>query len=129
MGTSGIVLCDTNIFIELFKGNQEVVKEVQKIRDQNVAISIVSASELVYGALNKKELAVWMRNIEDLITFQLDEAISERAFELMKRYSLSHDLDLPDSLIAATALVKGVPLYTLNVKGFRYIEGINLYGK
>jgi len=84
---------------------------------------------LVYGALNKKELAVWMRNIEDLITFQLVEAISERAFELMKRYSLSHDLDLPDSLIAATALVRGVPLYTLNVKDFRYIEGINLYGK
>jgi tRNA(fMet)-specific endonuclease VapC len=45
----------------------------------------------------------------------------------MERYALSHKLTIPDALIAATALVNNVDLYTLNVKDFRFIEGVNLY--
>jgi predicted nucleic acid-binding protein len=45
----------------------------------------------------------------------------------METYSLSHKLSLPDALIAATALVHDLKLYTLNVKDFRFIAGLELY--
>lgn len=45
----------------------------------------------------------------------------------METYSLSHNLNLPDALIAATALSHDVQLYTLNLKDFRFIPGLNLY--
>lgn len=57
----------------------------------------------------------------------VSEAISERALKLLEAYSLSHHLDVPDAFIAATALVHNIPLYTFNLKDFRYIEGIDLY--
>ena len=45
----------------------------------------------------------------------------------MIRYSLSHKITIPDALIAATALVHDISLYTLNIKDFRFIEELNLY--
>jgi predicted nucleic acid-binding protein len=45
----------------------------------------------------------------------------------METYSLSHKLSIPDALIASTALVYNLDLYTLNLKDFRFIEGLNLY--
>jgi predicted nucleic acid-binding protein len=45
----------------------------------------------------------------------------------METYSLSHKLSLPDALIAATALVHDLKLYTLDVKDFRFIAGLELH--
>lgn len=41
----------------------------------------------------------------------------------MSVYSLSHHLALPDGFIAATAIVRNLELYTLNVKDYRYRFG------
>ena len=46
---------------------------------------------------------------------------------LYKQYKLSHGLDMPDSLIAATAIELDLSLFTYNIKDFRYISGIRLY--
>jgi predicted nucleic acid-binding protein len=45
----------------------------------------------------------------------------------MESYSLSHNLSLPDALIAATALVHNLELYTLNTKDFQFISNLKLY--
>ena len=45
----------------------------------------------------------------------------------MVQYSLSHKLTIPDALIAATALTHNISLYTLNLKDFRFIQGLNIY--
>jgi hypothetical protein len=45
----------------------------------------------------------------------------------MAQYSLSHKLTIPDALIAATALTHNISLYTLNLKDFRFIQGLNIY--
>ena len=47
----------------------------------------------------------------------------------MRQFALSHNATIPDMLIAATALQYGLPLYTLNVKDFRYIDGLVLHQK
>ena len=45
----------------------------------------------------------------------------------MNSYALSHRLSVPDGLIAATALTEDLPLYTHNLKDFRYIAGLELH--
>lgn len=45
----------------------------------------------------------------------------------METYALSHKLSLPDAFIAATALAHNMEIYTLNLKDFRYIQGLTLY--
>ncbi len=123
----GIILCDTNILIEFYKNNQDIIAELEKIGNKNIAISVITAGELVFGALNKKETQTIRKDIEHLILLNINDLISRKFIELMLKYSKSHGLAVPDALIAATAIVSNIKLYTLNVKDFRFIDGLNLY--
>ncbi|MBK7869911.1 MAG: type II toxin-antitoxin system VapC family toxin [Saprospiraceae bacterium] len=122
-----LVLCDTNIIIEFYKNNPAIVAALHQIGQENIAISVITAGELLYGALNKLELERISKDITHLHTLALNESIGTLALELLKHYTLSHKLSLPDALIAATALHYDIPLYTLNLKDFRPITGLSLY--
>jgi predicted nucleic acid-binding protein len=127
MAKESLVLCDTNIIIEFYKENPAILKKLRVIGQNNIAVSIVSAGELLYGTLNKRELLQINRDLIHLHLLHLNSAIGERFMSLMDDYTLSHNLSLPDGLIAATALIEDIPLYTLNKKDFKYIDGILLY--
>ncbi len=45
-----MILCDTNILIEFYKGNSAVIDVLQDIGISNLAVSIVTTGELFYGA-------------------------------------------------------------------------------
>ncbi|MCD6259407.1 MAG: type II toxin-antitoxin system VapC family toxin [Helicobacteraceae bacterium] len=119
------IVLDTNILIEILKGNQDVV---QKLEESNFsyAISSISVMELYYGALNKAELFKLQKFTSLFEILELNKTLSKIATELIFEYSKSHNLDIPDSLIAATAIDYNLKLFTLNVKDFRYIDGLIL---
>ncbi|MDT8339340.1 MAG: type II toxin-antitoxin system VapC family toxin [Sulfurimonas sp.] len=119
------IVLDTNILIEILKGNQDIV---QKLEESSFlyAISSISAMELYYGAINKAELFKLQKFISLFEEIELNKSISKVATELIFEYSKSHNLDIPDSLIAATAIDSNLRLYTLNTKDFRYIDGLVL---
>ncbi len=128
MEKSELVLCDTNIIIELYKGNPTIVKSLKSIGQEKIAVSIITAGELLYGALNKKELTQINRDLSELRILEIDNEIGNEFIKLMSTYSLSHNLSLPDGLIAATAIVHDTPFYTLNTKDFKFISGLKLWG-
>jgi len=47
----------------------------------------------------------------------------------MGKYVLSHRLALPDGFIAASAMANDIEFYTLNIKDYRFINGLRLYKK
>jgi predicted nucleic acid-binding protein len=122
-----MILCDTNILIEFYKDNAKVVNEFRRIGISQLSISSITQAELYYGAVNKNELQKIKKNLGFLAIFPVDVFISTKFIELMETYSLSHKLTIPDALIASTALVYSLDLYTFNLKDFRFITGLNLY--
>ena len=124
-----LVLCDTNIIIEFYKGNKLIIEKLKEIGQEQIAISFVTASELVYGALNKRELKKINKDIDNLNVLNINDSICNTCLDLMNSYSLSNNLTLPDALIAATAMVNNIELFSLNIKDFRYIKGLKLYSK
>jgi len=118
-----MVLCDTNIFIEIYKGNDLIIEAFEKIGQDNVAISDVTCAELLYGARNKRELNLIIKDIDKLIV----SPISNQAVRLIEQFSLSHNLNLPDALIASTSIFHDLELYTLNLKDFKFLENFKLY--
>ena len=127
MADPQIVLCDTNILIDLSKRKPDVIQQLKAIGTTNVVVSAISAGEFMFGALNKAYLAKIGKGLNAIKIIHVNEAISEKGLELVQPYGLSHTLAVPDAFIAATALVHNLPLYTLNRKDFRFIEGIRLY--
>jgi predicted nucleic acid-binding protein len=122
-----MILLDTNILIEIYRDNIAIVAVVDNI--QEIAVCDVVRAELFYGARNKRELQAISTDLERMIVLPLLPQISEMAVNLVKTYCLSHKLEFADALIAATAILYNVELFTLNKKDFAYIPNLRLYGQ
>ncbi len=122
-----MILCDTNIFIEIYRNNETIIQTIKQIGQQNVAVSDATRAELFFGARNKKELQAIHSDMAKLIVFPIDTFISDIAVNLVEHYSISHKLTLPDALIGATAIHHKIELYTLNVKDFRFLDEVKLF--
>lgn len=122
-----MILCDTNILIEFYKGNSEIIDELQKTGFANLAVSVVTIGELFYGARDKQELGSIQKHLSLINRISLDADVSSHFLALLEEFALSHKLSVPDALIAATALSQDIPLYTLNLKDFRFIPNLKLH--
>ena len=121
-----MILCDSNIIIEVLKGNEKTIKIIENIGLENIAISSVTVMELYFGAFNKKELRKIKKHLKALNIVHFDNDISELAVSLIESYSKSHGLQIPDAIIAATTLSFDMKLFTFNLKDFQYIDGLKL---
>jgi hypothetical protein len=121
-----MILCDTNIIIEILKGNKRTINIIESIGLENIAISSVTVMELYFGALNKRELNKIKKHLQALNIVHFDTDISESAIKLIERFSKSHGLQIPDAIIAATAMTSKIDLFTFNLKDFKYIDGLKL---
>lgn len=119
------IVLDTNVLIEILKNNHQTIKQVESLSPP-LSISIISAMELLYGALNKSELKKLQQFLSLFTIIQLDEKISQKAFTLIAQYAKSHTLDIPDALIAASCLENNKTLFTYNRKDFRFIPKLTL---
>ena len=122
-----MILCDTNILIEFYKDNDAVIHALRGIGLPDLAVSVITIGELYFGARDRRELLKIKKHLAGLRQIPIDPETSEIALSLLETYALSHRLNLPDAVIAATALRHDLSLYTLNVKDFRFIDRLSLY--
>jgi tRNA(fMet)-specific endonuclease VapC len=92
-----------------------------------LAVSVITVGELYYGVRDKRELRKIKKHLSMIQQIALNADISALFITLLEDYALSHKLSVPDALIAATAIDRKIPLYTLNAKDFRYIQNLELY--
>ena len=74
-----LVICDTNIFISLFKEISETISELKAIGDENVLIPSVSVMELYRGMENKRELKAMETKIKRYNVIHFNEQVSIKA--------------------------------------------------
>lgn len=122
-----MILLDTDICIELLRGNTKVIEKRQSY-DEKVAISFMSVAELYYGAEKSDHVRENNSLIEEfLLTVQIIHSDLEilRKFGGLKAILAKSGYILADAyiLFAATVLVKCNMLITGNVNHFKRIEG------
>jgi predicted nucleic acid-binding protein len=125
-------LVDSGWLIDAFLGIPTAVNLLDQLRDEGLAVSIVSYGELFEGALGAPdpatELARFRRFLARLALLPLNDSIMERfarlRAELCRPGQLIPDLDL---LIAATAMHHDLTLLTRNVRHFARIPKLKLY--
>ena len=129
-------LLDTNVLSELTRPQPtaSVVEYLGAIADGYV--SVITLNELLYGAQcvkdehQRQRLTSWVRTIEESYAeniLPVDGPIAHRAAYLRAREARQgRTIHFADSLIAATALVRDLPLATRNTKDFDDL-GIDLH--
>jgi predicted nucleic acid-binding protein len=119
-----IVVADTNIVSEILRGNARLDAEFDV---HSPYVNTVIYLEMIQGQKSRIEV----RKAEDFLQngfglFYLDADTQDRAIELVRMYGSSHNLQLPDALIAATCLIEDAFLATYNVRHFRYIPKLKM---
>ena len=125
-----MILLDTDICIELLRGNTKVLSHMQRSSGA-VAVSFITAGELYYGAFNssdpKSNIRLIMGFLETLIVIQSDNGIMEE-FGGLKAKLRGKGQMLPDAdiIVASTCLQKCNRLITGNIKHYTSFESIKL---
>jgi predicted nucleic acid-binding protein len=122
-----LVICDTNIFISAFNGLEKTTVELSKIGNQNVLMPSVTVMELYRGMKNKDQMTKMIRKIKSYNVLDFNEQVSQKAIGLIQTFKLSHDLQIPDAIIGALSISYNIPLFTYNIKDFKFIPGLKLY--
>ena len=122
-----MIICDTNILIHAFNGDSRTIETLQSIGYENIALSSVTVMELYQGMANKQELAQMKKKIKYFDIIQIDTISSKLAISLVEKYRLSNGLAIPDALIAASAIVVQLELFTYNLKDFSFIPDLKLF--
>ena len=89
-------------------------------------ISQVTAMELLVVARDKREVGYLDAFLSSYPIVPLSASTGERAYQLLKGYAKSHGLHVFDSLVAATALERGLTLVTKNRRHFAMIDELTV---
>ena len=120
-----MILCDTVILIELFRGNQSVIEEYEKIGYPNLCICDVTVGQLLYG-MRKSEEKLLKKLFNLFVRYRITKEVSEKFIEIMND-NYGAKIKIPDALIAAVAVCNGLTIYTFNTKDFKNVRNLSMY--
>ena len=126
------IICDTDVMIDYWDEKQHRHSATKTILEKNigldnVVLSAITKMELMLGATDKTELNKINNKLSRFHIYLINDEITLKAFDLLNHYYLSHNLLLPDGIIAATAIVTKLELFTYNTKDFKFIPHLTLF--
>jgi predicted nucleic acid-binding protein len=119
-------LVDTSILVDYLRGVEAARELLRKAieREEVVTSSVLTRIELSIG-MRPAEQRATDALVAALRWIEIDGAIADEADALARRYGLSHSgIDAVDYCVAASAIVHGLELWTLNVRHFPMFEGL-----
>lgn len=117
------LLIDTDIFIDYFKVG--LLRQVFEGKEFEIYYSVVTKKELLSkSGLRETERQAILLTLKRYRLIPLDGRIARQYSELRGRYPT---LEKADALIAATALVRKLPLVTRNIRHFQNIDGLKIF--
>ena len=126
-----IFLLDTDTIIFWLKGNKTISSNVLSVGYNNIGASIITRSELYYGAYKSQNTTQNLETVEELsekIQFLDFNKSCQKSYAKIK-VDLEKEgipLDDFDLMIGATALTYGLTLVTNNTQHFNRIDKINV---
>ncbi len=99
-----MILCDTNVFIHAFNGNETAIEQLKTIGLEQIAMSAITLMELYQSMGNKTELGQMKKKLHYYDIVHVDSSISKIAIELIENFNLSHGLKLLMQLLARQRL-------------------------
>ncbi|WP_418640593.1 PIN domain-containing protein [Sulfurimonas sp. ST-27] len=127
-------LIDSDILIYFLKGKQEVVQMLSQIPIDDLYISRINYTELIYGAYNSSKINQNLKIIEPFLeNFKILEftqasslVFAKEKVRLKKNGNIIADMDL---MIASIAIANDCTLISNNIKHFDRIQNLELKPK
>jgi hypothetical protein len=119
-------LVDTDVLVDCLRGTIAAEAWLEQLAEQPSAVPAVVAMELVMGCRDRADLERIQRFLATFEVVWPEASEFVTAYQLLLTHRLSSGLDIPDCLIAATALARSARLYTFNLKHFQVVPGLDV---
>jgi len=128
------IVIDSDILIYFLKGKKEVVEILSSIPMDNLYITRINSTELLYGAYNSDRVEKNLKIIEPFLKnfkiLEFDEnsalVFAKEKARLKKHGNIIADMDL---MIASITIKNNCSLLTNNIKHFDRIQNLQLEDK
>ncbi len=115
-----MILLDTNVIIYLAKGDLSY----ELIAKHDIAHSSITKIEaLGYSKITAQELLLLSTIFDESYELTINNDVINKAISLRQ----AKNIRLGDAIIAATAMVNSVTLWTANTDDFKHIVGLKIY--
>ena len=121
------VLLDSDVIIEVLRGNEGVLEEIISLGKSGRAILYTPISKAeIYHGIRKGETGHAEVLFSGCMSVPITDEIGEKAGRYLRQFHKSHGTDIADALIAAAAFINNAGLFTFNHKHFP-MKDIKLY--
>ena len=122
-------LVDTDIIINYLKGREIARDFLMRIIDESASgfFSVITEAELLSGSRNADDEAAIYSILDCMEAIEVERNIAVTAGKLRQKYYAAYRTNLPDAIIAATAIEHAEPFCTANAKHFRPIHELDLH--
>lgn len=125
-----MVICDTSIIIDQLRRPPKesyLFKLAQKLSKESFALSVISLQELYAGQSTRDERReeMMIATISPLKILPYTYETAQLAGEIIR--DLDRPIEFADAAIAATAVIAGCSLVTLNNKDFLGIADLEIF--
>lgn len=119
--TTGFVVVDTDIFIDYFRGFKPAL---YFLKENDISFSAITEGELLSGerCKNPDEEEKVFHILSQFQKIPVDNPLIQVAGAIRRTYCL----ELPDAIIAATAIFVDAILVTRNIKDFERVKGLKI---
>lgn len=128
------ILIDSSVLVNIERQNKDITSRIQGREDEEIFLSVISASELLHGIHRAKSPSIRSRRmafvegvLASIPVLEIDLATArchaQLWSELAKR---GQRIGVHDSWLAATCLARGLALATDNERGFRRVPGLRM---
>lgn len=123
-----MVLIDTSVLIEYFRKQDKTKTFLYELAGKyaDIYVSAITKFEIWVGN-RPHQSTFWQNLFSSLKTLPFGDLEAEEAGNIQQTLlKTGQQIGISDVLIAATALVHGLPVATLNTKHFERINGLTL---
>jgi predicted nucleic acid-binding protein len=113
-----MIICDTDIMIDILRGHTNALVWFSSIRDEIVSLPGIVMMELLQGCRTKHEQQKLRKLLNDSPLLWPSPDGCNLAVKNFAAHHLSHGIGILDALIAETAVEAGLPLHTFNQKHY-----------
>ena len=123
-----MICLDTSVLIDYYRKQKKSESLFFKLTEKYsaFAVSAVTEYELYLGNSQEQDM-FWNNFFSQITVLPFDTRAVKQAVSIYKQLKQSSKLiDIPDIMIAGTAMQNNIPLATLNRKHFERINGLKI---
>jgi|SRR3989338_2183462 len=118
-----MILLDTNILVDYLRNYAPAVEFFEKLNN-DILFSAITEAELLAGQANNdaKKRETLIHLLSRWTKIPVDNPLVILAGDISRK----HNLDIPDAIIAASAIISNAELITRNVKDFKKVDKLRV---